>query len=605
MENLITNRRLPIVPAKCFHVLVVGLVAAFLIIVGRLWWVQGYLAGTDKYRSKIKAQTCRQFIEPAKRGFITDFRGEWLAYSTEMWDIAVDPSILAEEDFALIPKFSEILDVPEEELRQKFSLRERRWILLKREVETSIKDEILKIQPNQIVVDGKKIFRKSVPVYGTQKFVRRYPANSLAAQIIGFVNKEGVAASGIEKEADKYLRGFDGFREIVQDGRRKEFVHRRFHEVPAKAGCTVELTLDARIQDFAEKECEAAAATFSPKSICIIVSEVGSGKLRALANWPSFDLNKYFDPEAAPLENQKNRAVTDVYEPGSVFKIVPVAIALEEKIITPESVFDCGLYAAPYRGKMLKMPKDSHEIGRVSVKEIVRQSSNRGCSQIGMLFAEKFGEEEFYKRVLKFGFGNATNLFSNKAGESSGIVHEPKKWDGLTITRFPIGHSVSVTPLQAHNAMSVIANGGELLEALVVNRIIDADGNVICEYVPRSRGRVISENTAKIVAGMLREVCTPGGTARQADIPGYNIAGKTGTTQKIIDGKYSSHHHVASFSGFFPAENPKFVITVVVDEPKMGRVGYGGVVAAPIFKNVANEVIKQFEMKPVVPAKNL
>ncbi len=603
MHNLVTARRFPIVPTTCFRVLVAGVVFCFAAIVVRLWWVQVYLADTDRYRSRIKAQTCRQYIDYAKRGIITDFRGEWLAYSYETWDISVDPSVLTDADIEFAPKIAKLLELPASEVKEKFSRRDKKWILLKRDVSTAVKDEILKLQPRKVEFGGKAVTRTSLPIYGTQRFVRRYPKKNLAAQLIGYVNKEGVPASGIEKETDKYLRGFDGFRESVQDGKKTEFVHRRFHEVAPKPGCTVELTIDARIQDFADKECARVAQELSPESICIIVSEAGTGKLRALASWPGFDLNKYNDPVAAPMENQKNRAITDTYEPGSVFKVVTVSMALEEKVVTAETVFDCNLDSAPYRGKMLKMPKDSHDIGKASVRDIVRHSSNRGAAQIGMLFAEKMGEDAFYQYVLKFGFGSVTNLFSG-AGESVGIVHEPKKWDGLTITRFPMGHSVSATPLQVHNEMSVIANGGEFFDALVVNRILDSDGKVVCEYSPRCRSRVISKNTAKLVAEMLREVCRPGGTARQADIPGYEVAGKTGTSQKIIGGKYSSRRHVASFSGFFPAADPKFIITVVVDDPKLSGVGYGGTVAAPIFKRVAGEVIKQFELNPVTPVKD-
>ncbi len=605
MYNLVTARRFPIIPTTCFRILIGGVVICFAAIIVRLWWVQIHLANTDAYRSRIKAQTCRQYIDHARRGLITDFRGEWLAYSSDTWDIAVDPSILAPVDIELAPAIAKLLDLPESEVREKFSMSDRKWVLLKQEVSTSVKDEILKLQPRRVELDGKMALRTSLPVYGTQRFVRRYPKKNLAAQLIGYVNREGVPVSGVEKETDRYLRGFDGFREIVQDGKKTEFVHRRFHEVPPKPGCTVELTIDARIQDFAEQECVRTAREFSPEAICIIVSEAGTGKLRALANWPGFDLNKYNDPKAAPMENQKNRATTDIYEPGSVFKIVPVSMALEERVVTADTVFDCSLDSAPYRGKMLKMPRDSHNLGKASVKEIVRHSSNRGAAQIGMLFSEKLGEDAFHRYVLKFGFGSETNLFSSRSGESVGIVHAPQNWDSLTITRFPMGHSISATPLQVHNAMSVIANNGEFFDALVVNRILDADGNVVCEYYPRSRGdRVVSEDTAKLVAKMLREVCRPGGTAWQADIPGYEVAGKTGTSQKIVDGKYSSRRHVASFSGFFPAEDPKFIITVVVNDPKLSGVGYGGAVAGPIFKRVANEVIKQFEVRPVVPVKD-
>ena len=610
MRSLIASKRR-------FVVVALSVVFCILAIIFRLWWLQIYSPG--KYRAGAESVTHTQFTEYASRGNITDFRGEKLAYNHELWDIGVDPQNLADNDSELIPQFAKILNVPESELREKFEpqeitlfvknkngeveerVRPRRWVVLKRDVDGETKNKILEMQPSRVTKNGKKMVRNSKPVYGQRKFVREYPNGQLAAQTIGFVNKEGVPAMGIEATMNEFLCGANGWRETVRDKKGRDLVHRRYREVPVKNGCTVELTIDARIQGYAERECEKIAQEYSPKSSCIIVSEARTGRILALANYPTFDLNEFYDPVKAPLENQKNRAVTDVYEPGSVFKIVPVAAALEERVVTPDTVFDCSLAAVPYRGKMLRMPKDSHAIGRASVREIVKESSNRGSAQIGMLLAERRGEECFYNYVLKFGFGRPTKLLSNRGGESSGIVHAPKDWDGLTITRFPMGHSVSVTALQIHDAMSVIANGGKFIEPQIVSRVLEEDGREILSYPPSSRGRVVSAATARTVAQMLRAVCGPGGTARRADVPGYEVGGKTGTTQKLVDGVYSSRHHVASFSGFFPVSNPKVIITVIVDEPKLRGVGYGGSVAAPVFKRVAEEVIKQMELQPVKP----
>lgn len=587
-----------------FALVVLSVVFCFLAVVFRLAWVQ--IIASEKYIEESKEKTHSREIERAVRGDIRDSRGESLAYNFKCWDIGVDPTELADGDMDLIPQIAKLLELPESFVREKYATKNKRWVVLKKEVSSEVRQAIMDLQPTHVTKKGEKIVRSSVkPVYGVAKFVRRYPKGELAAQLIGYVNKENVPAMGIEKVMDNFLRGEDGWTEITHDRRGRELIYRRSREVPARNGNTIELTLDTRIQGVAEAECRKFGEKYNPKAICVIASEAGSGRLLALANWPTFNLNEFHD--ASKLDHQRNRAVTDVYEPGSVFKTFTVAMALQENVITPDSCFDCTVTKAPYFGQMRKLPGEDHAMGeRLSVREIVKKSSNRGSAQIGMRFAEQKGEKAFYDYVLKFGFGQRTNLISviGDKGEATGKVRSPEKqlpegWDKYTITRMPIGHGVDVTPLQTHNAMSVIANGGVFWEPLLVGRVLDEDGKTLVEYMPRSRGRVISPLVAKTVAGMLAAVCSEG-TGKQAKIPGYEVAGKTGTSRKYINGRQSNRHHVGSFSGFFPASDPKVIITVVVDEPK-GIMGYGGSVAAPIFKKVADEAIKQLEIKPPFP----
>lgn len=588
-----------------FSLVVGAVVFCFLAVVTRLAWIQ--IISPEKYVKESKEKTHSREIERSVRGDIRDSRGESLAYNFKCWDIGLDPTELADGDRDLIPQVAKVLDLPEEFVREKYNTEGKRWVVLKKEVSSEVRQAIMDLQPTHVTKKGAKIVRSSVkPVYGVAKFVRRYPKGELAAQLIGYVNKEGEPAMGIEKVMDGFLRGEDGWAEITHDRRGRELIYRRSREVPARNGNTVELTLDARIQGIAESECRKLGEKYKPDSICVIASEAGSGRLLALANWPTFNLNEFHDPAKAPLENQRNRAVTDVYEPGSVFKTFTVAMALQENVVTPESRFDCTVTKAPYFGVMKKLPREDHAMGKnYTVREIVKKSSNIGSAQIGMRFAEQKGEKAFYDYVLKFGFGRKTKLISviGDKGEATGKVRDPSVprnsangWDGYTITRMPIGHGVDVTPLQIHNAMNVIASGGVFWEPLLVGRILDENGNTLIEYVPRSRGRVVSEKVAKDVAEMLASVCTEG-TGKRAAVPGYEVAGKTGTSQKYINGRPSNRHHVASFSGFFPASDPKIVITVVVDDPK-GIRGYGGSVAAPVFKEVAMEAIRQLEIKP-------
>ena len=275
-----------------------------------------------------------------------------------------------------------------------------------------------------------------------------------------------------------------------------------------------------------------------------------------------------------------------------------VAGALQAGLVTPDSVYDCSLNSVPYRGRMVPMPADSHSMGSAPLRRIVWESSNRGTVQIGMRYAESLGEERFVDLIRGFGFGAETGLACS-GGEVRGLLTPSSRWDGLTVSRIPMGHSVSVTPIQMHLAMSAIAADGLLMRPLIVGRVLNADGSVSVEFAPRARGRAVSAAAARQLADMLRGVCSEQGTAESAQIEGYDVAGKTGTTQKLVDGRYSSAHHVASVSGFFPAGDPRVAITVVIDEPNISGVAYGGKVSAPIFKQLAERCIRRLEIPPV------
>jgi len=428
-------------------------------------------------------------------------------------------------------------------------------------------------------------------VYGNYKHSRLYPNEALASHVLGYVNKEGKACMGIELMADYYLRGQDGWRESERDGRRREMPQFRSVEFMAREGLSVELSIDRVIQDRVEEEIKMIMKEYSPVSVSIIVSEPVTGEILAMANGPSFDPNFYND---SPLANHRNRCLTDLYEPGSTFKIIPVGAALNEKILKVEDIIDCSISRYQLGKKSLRLPKDHHPLGKISLHQVVEKSSNRGAAQVGL----RLGPERLYSYSRAFGFGERTNL--GLVGERKGTLHKPENWDGLTITRLPMGHAVSVTPMQVHGSMCVVANGGILMKPSLIRRVFDDEAKTVIPFKPQAVRRVIDEEVADQLAQMLVAVVGPKGTARSAMISGFQVAGKTGTTQKIIDGKYSSSHHVASFSGFFPADNPKAVITVVVDEPKMkkGRLGYGGSVAGPSFKNIASRLISYFGIQP-------
>lgn len=437
-------------------------------------------------------------------------------------------------------------------------------------------------------------------VYGQHVFRRSYPHNGLAAHVVGYVNKAGEPVTGMESFADFYLRGRNGWREGERDGRGRELAQFRTREVPRADGYNVALSIDSNVQSIIEDELAALAKQYQPQKATIMVSDPRTGFVLGLANYPSYDLNDYSKPGAdgrIDLAAQRNIAATDVYDPGSVFKIVAASGALEEKLVTPFSKFDCSKDRIDYNGLTRRLPAEDHTfLEPLTVAEIIAHSSNRGADQLAM----KLGDQRFYDYVRAFGFGERTGL--PVGAEVPGRVKSPKEWDSMTITRMPMGQSVSVTVLQMHQAMSVIASGGMLLRPQIIREITDAGGEVVHHFDRAEVRRVVSPATAQTVARMLMGVASTEGTAPEAAIPNFEVAGKTGTTQKLVDGKYSTRHHVASFVGFFPASRPEVVISVIVDDADAhapGGVAYGAKVAAPAFKHIAEQLIQYRNIKPV------
>lgn len=436
-----------------------------------------------------------------------------------------------------------------------------------------------------------------------RRYARVYPHNELASHIVGFANNEGRGAAGIEAYADFYLRGQNGWREGERDGRNHELAQFQTRNIPKADGYSVTLSLDATIQDIVEQELETIGKKYQPLKATIIVSDPRTGFILAMANYPTFDPNQYNLVPKDQMVRMKNVAVADEYEPGSVFKIVAASAALQERLVTPQTSFNCGIDHVEYRGKDRKLPGEDHHFGQLSVAEIIAHSSNRGAAQLAMLV----GEEKFYDYARGFGFG--AKLGFPVGGEVTGTVHKPgtPSWDGLTITRMPMGQSVTATALQMHMAMSTIASGGVLMKPQVIKEIRDASNNVVYAYGPTEINRVVSEATAKTMARLLQGVASPEGTAPGAAIKingvDYEVGGKTGTAQKyepiiLANGTKklvpSKKHHVASFIGFFPASRPQVAISVIVDDADAhapNGVAYGATVAAPVFKSIGEKLI--------------
>jgi cell division protein FtsI/penicillin-binding protein 2 len=441
-------------------------------------------------------------------------------------------------------------------------------------------------------------------VYATSSFRRAYPHNQLGSHVVGFVDRSQHPVAGIERFSDFYLHGQDGWREGERDGRAKELPQFSTRAVEPVDGYNVVLSLDSNVQNVVERELTLIAEKYQPLKATVVVSDPRTGFILGLGNYPSFNPNEYNKIPADQLARLKNIAAADVYEPGSVFKIVAASAALEQGLVTPESRFDCGITKIEYRGKVRGLPGEDHHFDHpLSVAEIVSHSSNRGAAQLAM----QLGEQRFYDYAKAFGFGSRTGFPGGH--EEPGIMRPPKKWDDLTITRMPMGQSVAVTVLQMHQGMSVIASGGVLLAPQIVREVRDNSGNTVYSFNRTETRRVISPSTAQTMAQLLMGCATVGGTAPEAGIPGFEVAGKTGTTQKYMpetlpSGRIklmpSRKHHVASFVGFFPASHPQVAISVIIDDADAHSptgVAYGGRIAAPAFKHIGEQLIPILDIK--------
>ena len=515
-----------------------------------------------------------------------------VAVTTEPVAVAVDFDVApAEPVFKFDPPADDTELDPEADENGR---RKIQWAKLVDEVSQSTYDEILKLG-----IKG---------VYANKTYRRTYPHAQLGSHLIGYVDRAQKPVAGVERYADFYLRGQEGWREGERDGRGRELPQFNTRRVPHADGYGVRLSLEMKVQNLVERELAQIAATYQPLKATIVVSDPRTGFVLGLGNYPTFNPNEYNKIPRDRLDQLKNIAVGDIYEPGSVFKIVAAAGALERGLVSPQTTFDCSITKIDYLGKSRALPGEDHRFEHpLTVSEIVSHSSNRGAAQLAM----KLGAQQFYDFARAFGFGERTGLTGMH--EESGIMARPEKWDGLTITRMPMGQSVAVTVMQMHQAMSVIANRGVLLRPQMISEIRDASGEIVCSYGRSEVRRVISERTAQTVAQMLTGIATKEGTAPEAAIPGYEVAGKTGTTQKYIPVTLpngttkripSRKNHVASFVGFFPASNPQVVISVIVDDADAhcpNGIAYGGRVAAPVFRRLGEALIPILEIKAPGP----
>jgi cell division protein FtsI/penicillin-binding protein 2 len=435
-------------------------------------------------------------------------------------------------------------------------------------------------------------------VFAVDDQLRQYPGKELAAHVLGFTGTtdqeingrlvpQTIGAEGLEAAFNDKLTGLCGWRIGHTDGRKHELVVHREQNVEASAGLNVVLTLDARVQYIAEEELARLVAKHAPRGASAIVMRPSTGEILALANWPVFDPNHL---RGAHPEALRNRAIVDSAEPGSTFKIVTVAAALNEQVVGLADRFDCEHGRFLFAGKVLH---DHESYSILSVEEIITKSSNIGTAKIAI----RLGDQRLYRYIRAYGFGSRTGI--PLGGESVGIVHPPEKWSKLSISRVPIGQGVAATPLQMTLAMCAIANGGVLMRPMLVDHTEDETGHVVTQYKPAVVRQVIGEAAARGTVTALKTVVSKSGTAAKAALENFTVAGKTGTAQKPSPGGgYQTGKYFSSFLGFFPADAPELCISVFVDEPEVKTGYYGGQVAAPAFKLMAERIAHYLNIRP-------
>ena len=538
----------------------------------------------EHYLAKARANhEVRQIID-ARRGNITDIHGEALARNEPVKTVILDATVVTDPE-----PLAELLAVSlglrkahvlERLTRETYSAPQRKnarspYIILKTDVGESVADELA----------AQLARRKMRGVTLEQSANRIYPNGQMLCHVLGFVNREREGVDGIERTMDSFLRGHDGFRDIERTRKGDEIVPYRGQEHDARHGSNVRLTIDMGLQNIVEQELDAAIKQFRPKGATVVMMNPKTGEILALANRPNFNLNVQ---EGVKEAHRLNLAIEAQVEPGSTFKTVTVAAILNEKLVTPETDINCenGYWT------WCKL-KDHHAYPELTVNDILVHSSNIGAAKLAM----KLGDQKFFEYIHSFGFGERTGIALS--GEIKGTIHPPHTWSKISITRMPMGHEVTATPLQIVAAMGAIANGGTLMLPQIVHEITDEHGAVVTSFPPCKVRRVVSQKTTDQVRSALMEVCSKKGTAKLAQVLGYKVAGKTGTSQKQEGGHYSHDKHVCSFVGFMPAEDPAFVMLVLLDEAQTKpEQDVGGLVAAPIFSRIAERAARYLGLTP-------
>lgn len=524
-------------------------------LVGRAAYVQ--LVNSDFYQRQGEARYLRELPINTSRGMITDRNGEPVAVSTPVASIWVNPQELMRAPDR-IPELAAALGMPLDELSTKLSQKaDKEFMYLRR-----------RINPD----DAEKVVALKIPGVASQREFRRfYPQGEAMAHVLGFTNIDDRGQEGLELAFDEWLRGKAGAKRVIRN-RKGDTVESDLLRA-AEPGKDLTLSIDRRIQFLAFKELRNALIENKAAGGSMVIMDVATGEILAMVNLPTYNPNSVGG--AAP-DTRRNRAVTDLVEPGSTMKPLTIASALQSGVVTKDTVIDTNPgYMALGRYTIRDVPRNN---GVLNVTGVITRSSNIGAAKI----AAKMPDQVFYDLVHSFGYGSSPH--SGFPGESAGVFPSPARWSGPSKTTMSYGYGMNVSPLQIATAYSALGNGGKLIAPTFVKG-------------QRNEGKqIIDEKVAKEVVAMMETVVTQGG-AKQAAVLGYHVAGKTGTARKAGPGGYERGHYNALFAGVVPASNPRFATVIVINDPQGGKY-YGGLVSAPVFHNVMEGALRLMDVPP-------
>jgi len=542
--------------------------------------VQVIQAGAYQEKAAYEMKSTR--VIPAPRGEITDVNGVSFARSVSAINIVVDQTQITEP--ARVAEFvAPILNLPAEDIEQSIT-GTRKYAIVLRNARPAMWESLTKaLYDYNEVLENNELDKRIIGFFPERVYIREYPSGELISSLIGFVRADGVGASGIESGMNSLITGKEG-RYSYARGNGAEIPGSQQELVAAKAGTNIRLTIDRDVQWVAAEAISKAVKQYGASSGTVIVMDPKTGAIVAHATAPTFNPN---NTKNVALSLMRNPSVQDVYEPGSTGKVMTMAAALEEKTVTPTTVI-----SVPYkvkRGGSYFHDHEPHPVQQLTASGILAVSSNTGTIKIG----ESMSNDTLHRYLTKFGIGVKTG--SGLPGESSGIFRPVSDWSGTTAPTVAFGQGYSVTAMQATSVFATIANNGVRVSPTVIAGTSDASGH----FTPagnRSTTRVVSEDTAVKLRIMMESVVTANGTAPSAAIPGYRVAGKTGTAERIdpLTGRYSGY--TASFIGFAPADAPRYVISVTIQDPKNGH--YGGALGGPVFKKVMTFVLQSKHVAP-------
>lgn len=556
---------------KRLLIAVISITFLFCVLCGRLCYLQVFTG--DGLREKAAEQWYRDLPLKAKRGAVYDREGQVIVDSKDVFTVYVRPA--AVKDKSLVAKvLAEQLEVNEEKLFEKISKAAVSEITVKKNVDFSTGGKL-----RDMGLDG---------VYFSVDSARNYPYDGCLTQVLGYTNADNEGQNGLEGYYDKYLRGVNGFSATETDNKGTELDRNVTKYVPAIPGADLHTTLDISIQGFAETAVRGAVVEWKAKSASMIVMDVDTGGIVAMAKTPTYDLSDIPRDDVNMLNAySKNTMIVDVYEPGSTFKIFTTAAAIESGAVSDRDTFFCPGYRV-VDGKRIKCWRS---IGHGS--QHLAEGVKNSCNCVFMDLALRMGTGKFYDNLRKFGFGSKTGV--DFYSESSGLMMNEKSVKTVDLARIGFGQAVAVTPIQLISGVSAVVNGGMYHAPHFVSTITDQNGKTLYEHSDEER-RVISQATSEKMRGLLENVVKEG-SGKKAGVAGYRIGGKTGTAQKYENGAIAQGKYVSSFVGFAPVENPKYAVLMIIDEPGTYAY-YGSIVAAPYVGNVFSKIFESKGIKP-------